>query len=264
MTSSNATALRTPTLYRSVLQLDPTHPAISGALADVHWLHRHIMSAWAGYTETHDFFTGTHTGHPNHRESLGILFAVSRPRPAGDIIILTQAHRPPDWKRAAATAADTAAVIAERRNSTPYVWTDALLTAPVDTVRTIEPANTRIVFELRGAPTKKHGSTRRNISGHHADNWAVRRLQAAGLTLHANSDPHTPTLTGTLPVTLRSATKTERTRTQQKHGGSFRLDTLRWQGIATVTDIAAYTEAVANGIGPGKPYGCGLLLTKPH
>ncbi|KJR10507.1 type I-E CRISPR-associated protein Cas6/Cse3/CasE [Gordonia sihwensis] len=260
----------TPTLYRSALHLDHRHPAVAGALVDVHWLHRHIMSGWAHYTETHDFFTGTTTGHPNHRESLGILFAVSRPRPDGGIVILTQAHQPPDWNRAADTARGTAAMMASRNphrkrcaDTTKYVWTDALLDTPVDTIRTIEDAGTRIVFELRGAPSKKSGGTRQRLDDHHADNWAIRKLQDAGLTLTNSTDQP---LTGALPVRLRSATKTERTRTQQKHGGSFQLDTLRWQGSATITDHAAYTEAITNGIGPGKAYGCGFLLTRatPH
>lgn len=249
----------TPTLYRSALHLNPRHPAIAGALADVHWMHRHIMSGWAHYTETNDFFTGTHTGHPNHRASLGILFAVSRPRPNGDIIILTQAHQPPDWKLAADTAATTGTLMAGRRGHTnprKWVWTDALTEDPVDTIRTIEPADTRIAFELRGAPTKKRGAVRRNLDGNHADNWAIARLRAAGLTL-------TQPILGELPVQLLSPTKTDRTRKQQKHGGTFRIDTLRWQGTATITDHTAYTDALSSGIGSGKAYGCGLLLTKP-
>lgn len=254
-----------PILYRSALHLDPAHPAIAAALADVHWLHRHIMSGWAGYTETHDFFTGTATGHPNHRESLGILFALSRPRPDGEIVIITQAHQPPDWGRAADTAAATGAQMAERstRNAASYVWTDALTTAPIDSTRAIEDDGTTIVFELRGAPSKKAGPKRRAITDHHADDWAVRRLQTAGLRLRAPRDLDEPTLSGQYPVTLTSDTKTQRTRDQQKHGGSFRLDTLRWQGVATIDDHEAYAQAVTTGIGPGKPYGCGLLLTKP-
>jgi len=261
------TIITTPVLHRSALHVDPRHPAIAGALADAHWMHRNIMSAWAGYSETHDFFTGTATGHPNHRESLGVLYAVSKPRPDGTLIIITQAHQPPDWGRAAEQAERIASELAKRWGKPDpgrYRWTDAFLNAPVDSIRSIEEAGTQIVFELRGAPSKKRGAVRRNITEpHQADNWAYRRLSEAGLSLHTGPGRDTPTLTSGHPLLLRSATKTERTRHQQKNGGSFHIDTLRWQGKATIADHAAYQSAVANGIGPAKAYGCGLLLTRP-
>lgn len=45
--------------------------------------------------------------------------------------------------------------------------------------------------------------------------------------------------------------------------GGIRLAVVRFDGIATVTDAGLARQAVLEGIGRGKSYGCGLLSLAP-
>lgn len=232
-----------PTLYRSMLSVHMDHPAIRGALADVHHLHRLIMTGWAHHTETQDFFAEADTGHPDHRASLGILFAMSGRRPDNTLRIITQAHQPPQWNNTAA-----------------QYWEQALSETPRIKERGIEPVGTAITFELRAQPTttQRTGKRRRKISitdPHRLDTWIARQATRAGLTLTQAATSQ--------PLRLESATKTQRTQqgTGDAANGGFVLNTIRFQGSATVSDPDAYRQAVSVGVGAGKPYGCGLLLT---
>ncbi len=48
-----------------------------------------------------------------------------------------------------------------------------------------------------------------------------------------------------------------------KHGGKpIRFSTLDFEGVLTVTDPGKFMEALFNGIGPAKGFGCGLMLVK--
>ena len=234
-----------PTLYRSMLTVHMDHPAIRGALADVHHLHRMIMTGWAHHTETRDFFADANTGHPDHRASLGILFAISKRRPDNTLRIITQAHQPPHWDNAAA-----------------HYWETALTDTPRITQRVVETLGTTIAFELRAQPTttQRTGSRRRKISitdPHHLHTWITRQTERAGLRLTTNPDTSDS-------LRLESLTKTRRTQhgTGDTANKGFILNTIRFQGVATITDPTTYHDAISNGIGAGKPYGCGLLLTQ--
>lgn len=44
----------------------------------------------------------------------------------------------------------------------------------------------------------------------------------------------------------------------------IQFSTLEFEGSLTVTEPAAFTDALTNGIGPAKAFGCGLLLVRKH
>lgn len=235
-------AAPTHTLHRSILSVQLTHPAIQAAMADAHNMHRLIMTGWAHHTETKDFFDNITGAHPDHRQSLGILYAVSGRRPDGTLRIITQAHQPPRWT-----------------NDVSNYWTGALTTDPHTAQRTTEQAGTAIDFELRARPvTTVRGRKLAIRDDAKLQGWLHRKATDAGLQLRGQ-----PLVSQ--PWTMESAIKTARTKSAQTRTGpgGFVQETIRFQGTATISDSSAYQAALADGIGPGKPYGCGLLLTKP-
>ncbi len=51
--------------------------------------------------------------------------------------------------------------------------------------------------------------------------------------------------------------------TWQKHGAkSIKLSMLDLEGFLMVVDPKAFAEALYNGVGPAKGFGCGLLLVR--
>jgi CRISPR system Cascade subunit CasE len=50
----------------------------------------------------------------------------------------------------------------------------------------------------------------------------------------------------------------------KKSVGMITIDAVRFDGHLVVTDFDAFTDAVINGIGRAKAYGCGLLSLAPH
>ncbi|MFI1884410.1 type I-E CRISPR-associated protein Cas6/Cse3/CasE [Streptomyces jumonjinensis] len=84
------------------------------------------------------------------------------------------------------------------------------------------------------------------LSGADADQWWNRRAAAAGLELHML------TPTSLTPV-----------RPRDSKAPPMRHSLLLYDGTAAVTDPAALTNALLNGIGRAKPYGAGLLSLAP-
>ncbi|WP_172633399.1 type I-E CRISPR-associated protein Cas6/Cse3/CasE [Methanosalsum zhilinae] len=48
-----------------------------------------------------------------------------------------------------------------------------------------------------------------------------------------------------------------------KGSGQIKISTLDFDGMIQVTDMESFTNALFNGIGPAKSFGCGLMLVKP-
>lgn len=230
-----------PTVYRSFLEFDPYHEATRGLLVDAHKAHRLTMSPFAYALEKNDFYTGARTGHPDHRASYNILWAVNHSRPVHPTML------------AAAPARVRLILQSDIAPDFDYWrcqdWTDALLHRPsisehtpaITEGRTIEY---QIVIHPRRNITVK-GIRKTVVAAHENDihQWWLRKATAAGLNLIANPDIDRP-------ATLTSQAK------------NLSIRHFRLTGKATITDPARYAAAAREGIGPAKAYGCGLLLTK--
>lgn len=54
-------------------------------------------------------------------------------------------------------------------------------------------------------------------------------------------------------------------RLQKNRGGTqIRFSTLDFEGLLTVVDPTAFEQALRQGVGPAKSFGCGLMLVKPY
>ncbi len=101
-------------------------------------------------------------------------------------------------------------------------------------------------FRLRANPSKRDGKTQKTIGFYHrADQqaWLERQAQRCGFRL--------------LSVTVIPSPNVFALK--QKGAAPVRLTTALYQGALTVTDPATFLQAVEQGIGRGKSYGCGLL-----
>ncbi|MGV7595459.1 type I-E CRISPR-associated protein Cas6/Cse3/CasE [Mycobacterium kansasii] len=228
-------------VYRSFLEFDPYHAATRGLLIDAQKAHRLTMSPFAYALEENDFYTGARTGHPDHRATYNILWAVNHSQPVHPTLLVSapprvrmilQSDIPPDfdyWRC--------------------HEWTSALLHPPsisqhTPTITAGRNIEYQIVIHPRRNITVK--GIRKTVVATHDDDihqWWLRKSTAAGLTLNTHPDidrPHTLT-------------------SQAKH---LSIKHFRLTGKATITDPARYAQAAHLGIGASRAYGCGLLLTK--
>lgn len=234
------TTAATP-VYRTFLELDPHHNATRSVLVDAQKAHRLTMSPFAWALEHKDFFTGARTGHPDHRATHNILWAVNytqRTHPTlltatpPRVRMIIQSDIPPDFGYWRCTE-----------------WTDALLHQP--TIRehplTITD-NSTIEYQIVVHPRRNitiNGVRKTIIASHDHDihNWWTHKATAAGLALHSQPDIDQP---GTLT----------------SHAKPLSIKHVRLTGKATITDPATYAQAARHGIGAARAYGCGLLLTR--
>ncbi|WP_051558621.1 type I-E CRISPR-associated protein Cas6/Cse3/CasE [Mycolicibacterium austroafricanum] len=245
-------------VLRTYLEFDPEHPVTHALLTDAHKGHRITMAPFAYAMQSRDFFTGA-TGHADHRSAHNILWAVNTQGIAG-VGSGIRTHRG-EFAPAPRVRMMMQSDIEPRFDHHLCAdLNDALLTDPVsrryvprtDAGTVIEyqvvvnpRQNTRIRVPGRDKPINRTTTPRgeSQIQG-----WWVRKAIAAGL-----SPVEDPILDEPGERTLR------------KHGddpGKARITHVRLTGKAMITDPSAYAEAAHVGIGSGRSYGCGLLLTR--
>jgi CRISPR system Cascade subunit CasE len=220
----------------TVLSLDFDHPVTRAAMRDGHLAHRLTMSGFAHLLPQHDFFTGIARGHADHRSSLNILFAASV-RPNGTVMLRIQSDRAPDFTHHACD-----------------YWRGAIdpSTPPVTRNWTV-PATGDVRYQIRANPTVTSNGRRRALNGVRDQiDWWTHQARCAGLELAPAA------LTIDDPVTFEFPSKH---RTNGANASRWVMPTQRYSGAATIADPRAHRDAVIRGIGRGRPYGAGLLLT---
>ncbi|MFF3113547.1 type I-E CRISPR-associated protein Cas6/Cse3/CasE [Kitasatospora sp. NPDC057904] len=170
------------------------------------------------------------------RRRLGILFR-SETTPAGHQILL-QSAQPPDLARL----------------PTGYGQADTkTLTPLLDALR----PGLHIRYRIAANPIRKPGRTTRELyqlkavvplQGTAADDWWARQAEATGLRL------------GILHSSPLDASRGNRRSDQRPVQHNRTL----FEGTAVITDAHRLRTRLADGIGKGKAYGCGLLSIAPH
>ncbi|WP_157734740.1 type I-E CRISPR-associated protein Cas6/Cse3/CasE [Actinopolyspora erythraea] len=110
-------------------------------------------------------------------------------------------------------------------------------------------------FRIVANPTrietdKKGGKHRRVLTGDNALEWWQRRAEQAGLELSSVMLTHEGLLTGNRPAASP--------RNEKLYHGTAQFD-----GLAVVADAEKVRQALLEGIGRAKAYGCGLLSLVP-
>ena len=100
----------------------------------------------------------------------------------------------------------------------------------------------RMRFKERGEPAPPRAA----LAQEHGVRWLLARQEAMGLCFEEQS----------------LVVESYMMRRSWRAGKDVRLGTLDFAGFAAVTDPGKACEAMRNGVGPGKGFGCGLLLAR--
>ncbi|MEV7177769.1 type I-E CRISPR-associated protein Cas6/Cse3/CasE [Kitasatospora sp. NPDC093679] len=213
------------TLWLSRIIPDQQHRAARRDGTSAVALHHRIMSL---------FPDGVPSAEP--RRHLGVLFRTET-GPHGNQILI-QSSQEPDLTRLPDQYGQ-----AQTRTLTPFL----------DAFRPGLPVRYRIAANA----IRKPGRTTREmhrlssvvpLSGLAADEWWTRQAEAAGLTL---------TTLHSTPLDAAHGTRRD-DRQQVKHARTL------FEGTALIADPDRLRTRLAEGIGKGKAYGCGLLSLAPH
>lgn len=218
----------------SRLLLNPRSRQVQRELTDPYQMHRTILRAFP-------------TPLPEQER---VLYRFDISPHSNELLLLVQSHTSPDWS-----------FLQEHH----YLQT----TSPFDpggnpamkTVRLNLTVGQYLHFRLRANPTQSQSSERKEGEkrprGHRValykeeeqQAWLKRQATAHGFhILYANINKHEPTYS-----TIR--------RQEQKH--EVKLNRVQFDGLLQVTAPAALLQAVYQGIGPAKAFGCGLLSLAP-
>ncbi|MGW5063011.1 type I-E CRISPR-associated protein Cas6/Cse3/CasE [Streptomyces sp. NPDC004096] len=221
--------------------MDARHPYTAKSLVDAQDMHRTVMSGFRGWVTD---------GDPDARAQMGVLSTWSVDLKAGVLILVVQSRVPGDWAgmpRSALT--DKPHVITVDRT---FHTGDSL------TFRTvINPTHNR----QSEPPDSDRPRGRRTAHTHpdHVRNWFVRRLQPPGESRKA---PDGVIRIGATAKEEDLAVRMLPTVTSPGPHQGLRIVRAEIRGTLTVTDPDALVEAMAQGIGHGRAYGCGLLLSR--
>ncbi|GII94321.1 type I-E CRISPR-associated protein Cas6/Cse3/CasE [Sinosporangium siamense] len=218
-------------MFLTKLTVNRRSPAFIRDVADVHEMHRTVMSA---YPELHDttVFRGTH----------GVLWRIDI-LPQGQIVQYVQSRTAPDWAR----------------------LPEGLLLKPAE-VRSLQPVldavrpGRRFSFRLVANPTrcvKVEGAEdrRRRVPIRPAElvAWLAGKGEQHGFIIPVSRQGGPDVTTSPVPRLVGKR--------REKH--PITIHPVRYDGHLVVVDPAAFTEAVVSGVGRAKPYGCGLLSLAP-
>lgn len=225
----------------SVLTLDARHPLAAKSLVDAQEMHRTVMSGFRGWVAD---------GDAGARAQMGVLSTWSVDLRAAALVIVVQSSVPGDWSRMPQTAMTSRPriITVDRTLRRGDVLEFRTVVNPVRSVPTGAPASEKV-----------RGKRVAHARPDHVKEWFAHRLQPEGeprsgpkgtVRIGANADPGA--LTVRMLPTVSSASS---------HKG-LRIVRAELRGKLTVTDPQALADTLGQGIGHGRAYSCGLLLTR--
>lgn len=226
-------------MYLSRLLLNPRQRAVQRDLGDLQAMHRTLMAA----------FPQVRDAAPARAE-LRVLYRLETDPNAGIPVILVQSGATPQWSALPSGYLDGAP---SGRNNPDCKELDPLLAAL--------KSGMSLRFRLRANPTKKvatkTGEDGRRRNGARAD---LRDEDDQRAWLHRKGQQH-----GFAVLGVRLADEPLQTGGRRGQDDAHRVAVapVLYNGILRVTDVTLFREALENGVGPGKAYGCGLLSIAP-
>jgi CRISPR system Cascade subunit CasE len=217
-------------VYLSRLLLNPHAPSVKRDIANVHDMHRTLMSAYPDQPEPEAY-----------RQAHGVLWRIDPVRTG--VTQLVQSATRPDWSRLPeghlSRGPDTQSMQQVLDALTPgRRFAFRLLANPTEFSRTAAESPKRLPHRTIEGQVK----------------WLIRQAERHGFVIpsavHGGPDLTTteiPRITGS------------------RKGHKITVYAVRYEGHLVVTDPAALSEALTSGIGRAKAYGCGLLsLASPR
>ncbi|MGW1533424.1 type I-E CRISPR-associated protein Cas6/Cse3/CasE [Streptomyces aureus] len=225
----------------SVLTLDARHPYVAKSLIDAQDMHRTVMGGFRGWVAD---------GDPDARAQMGVLSTWSVDLKAGALVLVVQSRVPGDWADVPRGALiDKPHVITVDRT---FRTGDTLTFRAV-----VNPTHSRPSGEL--APDRPRGRRTAHTRPEHVKNWFIRRLQPTGQQRKASDGVNR--IGATAEGDALSVRMLPTVTSPGPHKG-LRIVRAEIRGALTVTEPAALVDAMIQGIGHGRAYGCGLLLTR--
>ena len=217
-------------MFLTKLVINPRSSLFRLDSTNVHNMHRTVMSA---YPDQPDATT--------YRQSHGVLWRLD---PANNTYIqYVQSRTRPDWTT---------------------LPTGHLLHPPQ--IRPLEPLldaitpGRKLAFRLQANPTRCIANPRNPRNGQRVPHrlptkqieWLIGKAEQHGFAIPTDRRGQPDVTPSRIPaLTGRKATH------------KITIEPVRYDGHLIVTDPQAFTEAVTNGVGPAKSYGCGLLSLAP-
>ncbi|MGH2966458.1 MAG: type I-E CRISPR-associated protein Cas6/Cse3/CasE [Solirubrobacterales bacterium] len=226
-------------MYLSRLILNPRHRDARRDLGDCVALHRTVMSAFPDVP-----------AQPA-RQALGVLWRLEPDPRSQQVRLLVQSASAPDWSRLPPGYLDPGSVTAVKE---------------VDAALASLHEGMRLQFRLQANPTRKidtkssSDGARRNgrrvpLRGdEEIISWLARHAPPAGFELETE-----PGQTDAAVLVRPSGDLVGR---QHGQGGQPTRITIRGfviEGLLVVRDAELFRQAISQGIGPEKAYGCGML-----
>ncbi|WP_331723188.1 type I-E CRISPR-associated protein Cas6/Cse3/CasE (plasmid) [Streptomyces sp. NBC_00111] len=225
----------------SVLSMDTRHPYTAKSLVDAQDMHRTVMSGFRGWVAD---------GDSDARAQMGILSTWSVDLKEGVLVLVVQSRVAGDW----------AGMPRGALTDKPYVLTvDRTLRAGDSlTFRSvINPVRSRPSGPP--SPERTRGRRTEHTRPDHVRNWFVRRLQPPG---EPRTGPDGVVRIGATAEEDSLAVRMLPAVSSPGHHKGLRIARAEIRGTLKVTDPAALVDAMTHGIGHGRAYGCGLLLTR--
>lgn len=217
-------------MYLTRLLINPQDPCVRRDLADCQRMHRTIMNA----------FPAVASGPA--RAQLGALYRVDRGVRPGTVTVYVQSLTEPDWTKLPPGYLSVA--------------DDSAACRPVDDVYDAISAGDDLAFRLRANVTRKidtksaadgaRRNGRRVELRHEPDQlaWLDRHAAQGGFAI-VEATTRSGRVTGVHPE------------------GTLAFGSVYFLGILRVTDSRLFRQTLADGIGPAKAYGFGLLSVAP-
>lgn len=218
-------------MFLTYMRLDAGSPEVQRDLRDQQGLHRRVMSGFPAILDPEQ----------EPREYFGVLHRLEVERQSGRLLLYVQSRIQPDWSRLPAG----------------YLVEDGLPNPGVKPVNQAYESLTtgRILrFRLRANPTRKVDTK----SGPNGEKRNGRRVPLRGLDqqmawLERKAEEHG---FGLLQATVAASGATELSRS---HSTGRTLQGVVFEGRLVIRDPERFRETLAQGIGPGKAFGFGLL-----
>ncbi|RBQ21069.1 type I-E CRISPR-associated protein Cas6/Cse3/CasE [Spongiactinospora rosea] len=218
-------------MFLTKLLINPRSAAFRRDVADVHDMHRTVMS---GYPEMPP--TGT------FRSEHGVLWRIDT-LPNGHIIQYVQSRTEPDWS---GLPTDLLLKAAEVRSLQPVL--DAV--AP----------GRRFAFRLMANPTRcahaKDSTDRKRVPLRQPAQqleWLIGKGEQHGFVIPVSRQGGPDVAPSPAPRLIG----------KRRESRKITIDPVRFDGHLVVTDPELFTAALTTGIGRAKSYGCGLLSLAP-
>ena len=174
--------------------------------------------------------------HAERDDGAGFLYRIDA-QPGGGVVILVQSATQPDWDYAFQNVSFLAA-----REVKPF---DPIFAAGEHFRFRLLANPTRKIDTKSGPDGRRNNGKRVPVPGDKLLDWLAGRAPALGVSI--NEKPETIVQPGYVYFGKR------------RDAAGQRLRSARYDGLLTVTDSALLRRKLAQGVGPGKAFGFGLL-----